>query len=269
MGKTIFVLLDACRFDVMTENGGYLEQAIDAKLGAKYRVLGELPSLSRPMYETVVTGLTSAQHGIVGNHVVRPSCCENVFSLCKSKGLVTAAAAYHWHSELHGICPFSHNDRYQLDGTGDIQYGIYYFADNYPDSHLLCDGEFLRKTYHPDFLLLHAMGLDYIGHQHGGNSKEYRETAMCVSDLLSNYIPNWLAEGYHVVVSADHGMDDFGIHGGTLPEQREIPLYIFSKLVTPGRFEKQPIPQLNIAPLLCKLLELPIASGMLSQLQIT
>ncbi|MEG2074745.1 MAG: alkaline phosphatase family protein, partial [Angelakisella sp.] len=82
MGKTIFVLLDACRFDMAKEYGGYLEHMIDAGLGAKYRVNGELPSMSRPMYETLMTGLAASVHGITGNKEVRPSRCENLFSLC-------------------------------------------------------------------------------------------------------------------------------------------------------------------------------------------
>ena len=62
---------------------------------------GELPSMSRPMYETSLTGLPSSVHGITHNQVVRPSAFPNVFSLCRQQGLVTAAAAYQWMSELY------------------------------------------------------------------------------------------------------------------------------------------------------------------------
>lgn len=77
-------------------------------------------------------------------------------------------------------------------------------------------------------------------------------------------------EGYQVVITADHGMNTLGIHGGTDSEQRDTPLYIFSDLVKPGRFEKEYISELNVAPLLCRLLGLPAAKDMidLSEIQL-
>ena len=59
--------------------------------------------------------------------------------------------------------------------------------------------------------------------------------------------------GYQVVVTSDHGMDDFGNHGGTLAEHREVPLFIFSEQLAPHIGSKE-IEQLQIAPLICHLL---------------
>lgn len=270
MGKTILVLLDACRFDTGTENAGYLEHLIDRGQGAKYRVRGELPSTSRPMYETSFTGLPSSVHGITGNGVVRPSRCKNVFSLCREKGLITAAAAYHWISELYSrpgrFDPL--RDRYQLEGEGSICHGIFYYEDQYPDTHLFGDGEFLRERYKPDFLLFHSMNIDYWGHQKGSDSPEYAQAVATVMEQLGQLLPVWLEEGWQVVITADHGMNAMGMHGGTTPEQRTIPLYIFSPKAAPGRFEGEEISQLNLAPLLCKLLGVDPAPGMRQNIEI-
>ena len=64
MKKTIFVLLDACQYEAGTRNLGYLEHLIDYKKGAKYKVKGELPSLSRPMYATLLQELRSFPMGL-------------------------------------------------------------------------------------------------------------------------------------------------------------------------------------------------------------
>ena len=270
LGKTILVLLDACRFDTGTENAGYLEHLIDERKGAKYRVRGELPSMSRPMYETSFTGLPSSVHGITGNQIYRPSRFPNIFSLYREKGLVTAAAAYQWISELYSrpgrFDPM--RDRYQLQGEGDICHGIFYYEDQYPDSHLLGDGEFLRERYQPDFLLLHSMNIDYWGHQKGSDSPEYAQAVALVMEQIAQLLPRWQEEGWQVVVTADHGMDRFGIHGGPTEEQRTIPLYIFSAAAVPGRFQEEEISQLNLAPLLCRLLGLPPAPGMREGLEV-
>jgi len=270
LAKTILVLLDACRYDVCTEYAGYLEHLIDSGKGAKYRVRGELPSLSRPMYETSLTGLPSSVHGITGNQAVRPSRCPNVFSLCRENGLVTAAAAYCWMSELYSrpgrFDPL--RDRFQLEGEGSIRHGIFYYEDQYPDSHLFGDGEFLRKRYQPDFLLFHSMNIDYWGHQKGSGSPEYAQAVSAVTEQIGLLLPEWLAEGWQAVITADHGMNALGIHGGPAPEQRAIPLYLFSPRAVPGRFEETEVSQLNLAPLLCRLLEIPAAPGMRQNLEI-
>ena len=44
---------------------------------------------------------------------------------------------------------------------------------------------------------------------------------------LSNYINIWQEDGYQIIVTADHGMNNDLSHGGTLLEEREVPLYVF------------------------------------------
>lgn len=270
MANTILVLLDACRYDTGSENAGYLEHLIDYGQGAKYRVRGELPSMSRPMYETSLTGLPSLIHGITNNQIIRPSRFPNVFSLCREKGLVTAAAAYQWMSELYSrpgrFDPLT--DRFQLEGEGSICHGIFYYEDQYPDTHLFGDGEFLRKTYDPDFLLFHSMNVDYWGHRRGSGSQEYAQAVATVMEHIAQLLPLWLGEGWQVVITADHGMNAMGMHGGPAPDQRTIPLYVFSPQVVPGRFEEKEISQLNLAPLLCRLLGLAPSLGMREYIQI-
>lgn len=78
MAKLILVLMDACRFDAITQTAGYLEHMIDYGKGAKYRIRGELPSMSRPMYETLMTGLPVWRHG----H--RQQRCAEAFPLSQS-----------------------------------------------------------------------------------------------------------------------------------------------------------------------------------------
>ncbi len=269
MAKTILVLMDGCRYDAVTSTGGYFEHLIDRGLGAKYKVLGELPSMSRPMYETLMTGLPSSVHGIVNNQVVRPSGFENLFSLCRKNGLTTAAAAYLWFSELYSRAPFYHErDRIQLDGTGSISHGIFYYEDSYPDSHLYNDGEFLRRTYDPDFILFHSMNIDYWGHRKGGESPEYLAAVAAAEELLSPLLHHWLESGYRVVITADHGMSGFGLHGGPTAEQRTVALYLFGTDYPSGRFTHKEISQLCLAPLVCSLLGIAPAPGMLQPGQI-
>ena len=138
----------------------------------------------------------------------------------------------------------------------------------YPDSHVFAYGEYLIKTYDPDFLMLHTMCIDYMGHRFGSETKEYEVAIAMAGHIMAYIIPEWLKEGYNVVITADHGMNKFGIHGGTDKAQRDTPLYIFSDQVKTGSFEEEYISELCVAPLLSSLLGMEPAEGMLKELPI-
>lgn len=269
MNKTIFVLLDACQYEAGTRNLAFLEHLVDYGKGAKYKVKGEIPSQSRPIYATLLTGLPVYAHGIIHNEIRKTLDVPNLFSLCKEKGGVTAAAAYSWVSELFNQSPFwSERDYIQLNTGKQIDHGIFYWEDRYPDSHVIADGEFLLRSYDPDFLMVHTMFIDYIGHIFGGESKEYENSVALAGNVLAAPLARWLEAGYNVVITADHGMNPMGIHGGTDAIQRDTPLYIFSPQVQNGRFEEEAISQLNVAPLLCRLLGVDVPETMRQPLDI-
>jgi hypothetical protein len=157
--KVILVLSDALRDDVAAERMGYLGHLVEARLASRYSVIGELPSLSRPMYETVQTGLTVSQHGVVSNDIVRRSIVHNVFDLAHSRGRRTAAAAYFWFSELYNRAPFDQiNDREVDDETLPIQHGRFY--GTLPTG-AVPTAALLVRRFMPDYLLIHPMGMDY------------------------------------------------------------------------------------------------------------
>lgn len=262
MQKVIMVVLDGLRYDTARAVMGYMEHLVEKGRAACYRVSSELPSLSRPLYEVLLTGTPPVENGITANHTVRLSNQRSVFQLAAEQGLTTAAAAYHWVSELYNRAPFNPmTDRIQLDGTSPIQYGMFYFDDTYPDTHLFADAEYLRRAYAPDFLYVHPMGIDDIGHKHGAGSAEYRQITGAADAVLAGLLPVWLENKYRIIVTADHGMNEFGQHGGTGQGERDVPFYAIGPEFTPGVYE-DPIPQLAVAPLVCGLLGIPCSPAM-------
>jgi len=162
--KVIVVVVDGMRYDKAYDALGYLQHLVEIKQAALYKVKSELPSLSRPLYEVLLTGTPASTNGITTNQTVRLSKQKSLFHLTKEHGLRNAAAAYYWVSELYNRAPFDFvEDRFQMDETKPIQYGIFYWEDDYPDSHLMVDAEYLRRKYMPDFLYIHPMGVDLKG----------------------------------------------------------------------------------------------------------
>src|SRR5262249_31159248 len=141
-------------------------------------------------------------------------------------------------------------------------HGRFYQDDDYPDLELFLTGGMLVQRYAPDYLLLHPMGLDTIGHRCGGDSSEYRNLAAKQDQIMANLIPIWGQLGYTVLVTGDHGMNSHKQHNGTAPDVRHVPLYIIRTQGQGKGDTGETVSQLQIAPTVCLLLGVPAAATM-------
>jgi len=262
--KVITVVVDGMRYDKGCEALGFIQHLVETNQAALYKVKSELPSLSRPLYEVLLTGTPASMNGITSNLAVRLSSQKSIFHLTQENGLRNATASYYWVSELYNRAPFNYiEDRHQDDESKPIQHGSFYWDDNYPDCHVLMDAEALRRKYDPHFLYIHPMGVDVKGENYGSESKEYREQILKVASLLATLLPTWISEGYHILITSDHGMSETGNHGGITDGERDVPLFIISPKVKPGVYSEV-VPQLAIAPLMCELLNIEPSNKMIS-----
>ncbi|MCG8485163.1 MAG: alkaline phosphatase family protein [Clostridia bacterium] len=256
MKKLILVVLDGLNNTAALEKMGFMKHLEELNIAKREIVTASLPTLSRPLYETILTGKEPYEHGILHNDIVRKSKEISIFHKADKAGLTTAAAAYYWISELYMNVPFNpKKDRIQLKKAAPIHYGIYYSEDQYPDSHLFQDAQFLVDEFQPDFLLIHPMNIDYYGHLYGSHSEEYGLSARKADVILSGYSPNWLKEGYDIVVTADHGMNTDKSHGGGLDDERKVPLW-YLKSDMKKEFPILPTKQTDVFSLTCKQLGL-------------
>lgn len=261
--KVILVLCDAMRYDAAVNGMGFLMHLVERKLASLYKCIGELPTLSRPMYETIHTGTPVTEHGVVSSQLVRRSTMPNIFQLAVEAGKTTAAAAYFWFSELYVRVPYDRVDDREVDDPSLlIQHGRYYTEDDYPDIELFTTGAMLVRKFNPDYLLVHPMGMDYKGETYGSDTPEYRNNAIIQDMILSNVIGEWMQKGYNILLTGDHGMNADKLHGGTTPEVREVPLFVIRPGV-PGKGNTgEVVSQLQIAPTICKLMGLKIPETM-------
>lgn len=253
MNRCILVLLDGLGAATARKHMGFLAALTRGGMARHTELMAELPPLSRPVYATLVTGLPPLQTGILRNEDVRPCPGPTLFSRARAAGLTTAAAAYHWMSELCNRAPFvPERDRLCDDARLPISHGLFYSQDAYPDDELFRDAEALRLRHAPHLLLVHSMGIDWAGHRAGAGSRAYRDAARAADALLAAYLPRWLEAGFPVLVTSDHGMDADGSHTDPTPAARRVPLWLAGApdaVELPGR-------QTDIAPLAARLLGL-------------
>lgn len=69
--NVILVVLDGLSYQVAQHALGHLQAYCQAGRAALYKLDCELPALSRPLYEAILTGVTPIDSGIVNNDVVR------------------------------------------------------------------------------------------------------------------------------------------------------------------------------------------------------
>lgn len=263
MSKVLLILSDGLRDDTAANQMGYLEHLVENKLATRYTVIGEMPTMSRPLYETVHTGVPVHVHGVTSNAVICRSKMPNIFEEAVKAGKTTGASAYWWVSELYNRAPYDPvGDREVDDASLAIQHGRFYMEDDTPDKEVYAAGALLARRFEPDYLLIHPMGMDWAGHQHGSDSREYRNKAIFQDVIMATLSPEWLQHGYTVIFTSDHGMNVDRMHGGSSAGERRLPLYlIWPDGKGEGRKE-QPISQLQIAPTVLKLLALPIPKSM-------
>ena len=224
MSRVAFILVDGLRDDTARRCMGYVLALQEAGRARWATLRCELPSLSRPLYATVIAGRRPVDHGILSNEHVGVRLDDTLFDDVHARGGSSAVAAHDWFFELlagERFAPARH--RAAACASRGVVAGRWYFEDEYPDSHLLADAEDLRQRHAPDLLFVHPMGLDNAGHVHGGESPAYDLAARKLDMALALLLPQWLADGYDVVLTSDHGMSADRMHGGDTPQERAVP----------------------------------------------
>ncbi len=204
-----------------------LAQRVQRSGGRWQRSRAACPSLSLPNYASLVTGLDPAVHGVRGNHPRRRLQHRTLFDTLRDARRRVAVSAFRWWEEL---CPGPAGPRppgRQPAGTAPLGAAFLYEAEDTADATVYGHAAALAAQERPDLLLVHPMGVDWAGHRFGAGSAEHAAAVSRTDDLLDAFLDQWTAPGGSarpVIVTADHGMDTAGRHGGDQPAHVDIGL---------------------------------------------
>ncbi len=269
MAKVCLVIIDGMSFDDCVSQCGYLEGSVEAGIARRWAMQACLPTISAALYETIHTGLAPHEHGILGNNHLRQSQHDNIFNTAKQSGKVTAVVAHSYFHTLYGGSDFDPYLHCEInDPNAPIPYARYYSMEGYrtanscvpSESDLCAQAWALTQLHQPDYLLLHSSSVDTLGHWFTGDSPEYRIQISIVDNALSQLIPRLIDSSYHVMVTADHGINSDGHHGGNQSVLRTVPFYYFGKNTGPDA--DQTLDQRAIAPTILKLADIAIPQSM-------
>jgi hypothetical protein len=187
--RVYFVLVDGLRADVAAGLSAW--KALGAA-GRCRKTHVSLPTVSRPVYAMLSTGVEQDRTGARNNDETSPLAAESVWQVAREAGMkVVAYSTLTWWRELFpgGF------DRYEV---GRLDDDLFAYAAGAPE----------------DVVLVHPVHVDEAGHAHGGASKEYRAEAARADRELGGLLAKVDLARDVVVVTADHGHSARGGHGG-------------------------------------------------------
>lgn len=218
---------------------GNLEGWVDSGDARKWKMRSVLPSTSASCYASIHTGVAPAVHGVTGNDNVFRVNLPDIFSETRKSGGVTGAVTHSYWSEFFNRAPFDpvRDLEYDEPESNSINHGRFHTMAGYgmhnqatpADADLFATLTMLVERFGIDYGILHTCTLDSMGHRFRHDCHEMDSAIFHLDEKLAPYITRWRNQGYEVIVTADHGQNDRGHHGGRSPEQQDFALYYFGE----------------------------------------
>ncbi|RZF35053.1 hypothetical protein LSTR_LSTR009645 [Laodelphax striatellus] len=262
--KTVIVVIDALRYDFVSEPAGshnvpYIASLVNQGHGCLHKMEANSPTVTMPRIKAVTTGSVSNFIDVVMNFGSTEVHEDNIIYQLSERYNVTFFGDDTWLK----LFP---NKFTRSEGTTSFYVSDYTEVDNNVTRNVVNE---LEKTDW-DVMILHYLGLDHIGHLEGAESPLIRTKLNELDRVISsihNYLLNWESLNNKtslLLIFGDHGMRDAGGHGGASYAETLVPLLSFG-LQCSG-MKSHPIAQVDLAPTLSILLGVPIPMNNIGRL---
>ncbi|WP_299698883.1 alkaline phosphatase family protein [uncultured Tateyamaria sp.] len=254
--KLLLIILDGIPLRNFRRLFGNLEGWVDSGDAQTWTHRSVIPSISASCYASIHTGVTPAEHGCTGNGNVSRLTHPDVFGQVRKAGGTTGAVAHSFWSEFFNRAPFDfvRDIEYDEPASDTINHGRFHTMTGYGANNQMTPSDVdlfgtltnLCARFDLTYGMLHTCTLDSMGHRFFHDCQEMDQACFVMDEMLAPFIPRWRDMGYEVIVTADHGQDDRGHHGGRSPLQQETALYYFGEAKGPDTGTV--IDQLQLAP---------------------
>lgn len=226
------------------------------------------PTISRPNYVTLLSGVPPADSGVRANRVPFPVEVDTVMDRVRAVGLrVATASDYGMMPNLFARgsktlaikwleSPAAHGTRITAPQ------GITWPVDDAVRASSLEDLTWLIAALGSDaavtgfgFVPVLVLDVDRAGHAHG-IGPEYRDAAAKVDNMIRGAVAQLDLTRSTVIVVADHGHVAPGGHGGPEREVAHVPLILAGKGILPGA-QTHGARSIDVAPTIAALLGVP------------
>ncbi len=268
--KLLLIVLDGVPYRNFRRLFGNLEGWVDSGDARVWKLRAVLPSISASCYASIHTGVAPAEHGCTGNANVFRLNHKDVFSQVREGGGVTGAVTHSYWSQFFNRHPYDpvRDVEYDEADSKTINHGRFHSMTGYGKDNQMTPSDVdlfgtltnLCLRFNLDYGILHSCTLDSMGHRYFHDCQEMDHACFVMDEMLAPFITRWRGLGYEVIVTADHGQDERGHHGGRGALQQETALYYFGD--AQGTAEETVIDQLQLAPTILSRLNAPVAATM-------
>lgn len=269
MTKLLLIILDGVPYRNWRRLFGNLEGWVEQGAARVRRMRSVLPSTSGSCYASIHTGLPPQTHRIWDNADIRRLEFPDVFSALTKAGRRTGAVTHSYWSEFFNRAPFDVVRDIEYDEPdGPITHGRFHTMHGYGHANQMTPADYdlfgtltrLCEVKGIDYGILHSCTLDSMGHRFFHDCMEMDNACSQLDGILAPFLHRWRAAGYEVIVTADHGQDDRGHHGGTGEAQRDFAFYYFGDSPLPP--EDEVLDQLALAPSILTRMSVPVPPTM-------
>ena len=267
--KLLLIILDGVPYRNWRRLMGNLEGWVQSGEARVWKMRSVLPSTSACCYASIHTGVSPQVHGILSNENRFRVGQPDIFSEVSKAGGRTGAVTHSYWSEFFRSHPFDLVEDMEYDEPGGpITHGRFHTMTGYnarnqmtpSDVDLFATLTMLTKRHGIDYGILHTCTLDSMGHRFGHDCHEMDHAVYAMDGMLAAFLPGWIAAGYEVMVTADHGQTDRGHHGGHDDEMQDFALYYFGQ--GQGPEADTLLDQLQLAPTVLSRLGVPAPATM-------
>jgi len=256
-GRVILVVIDGLGAD--EARLPYLDELRRPGAAATARV--PYPTISRPNYVTILTGVPPRDSGVRANRVEAPVAVDTVMDRLQAAGLRVATA-----SDFGSMATLFVRNTSSLSGIDWIERGdrvapppplTWPFDDARRVGSLDALGAAIAELAAGDvaFIPVLVLDVDRAGHA-AGIGDAYRAAASAVDRMLRGALASVDLARDTVIVTADHGHVEPGGHGGDEPEVSNVPLVLVGKGIVPGAIAHD-ARLIDVAPTVAALLGVP------------
>ena len=190
--------------------------------GASTTARTSYPSISRPNYVTILTGVPPRDSGVRTNSVHEPPGVDTIMDRAHAAGLRAVTASDYGSLASLFRRPGEGSDNSAFD---DVE------RDDSLDELRATTARLTRGD--AALVAILALDVDRAGHA-SGVGDDYRAAAVAVDRMLRAVVSNLDLSRDAVVVTADHGHVAPGGHGGLEAEVMNVPLVLAGAGVVPG-----------------------------------
>lgn len=269
--KLLLIILDGVPYANWRRLFGNLEGWVQSGEARVRRMRSVLPSTSASCYASIHTGVPPQQHRIWDNAGIRRLEFPDIFSELTGAGRKTGAVTHSYWSEFFNRAPFDVVRDIEYDEPeGPITHGRFHTMAGYNHDNQMTPADYdlfgtltrLAEVKGIDYGILHTCTLDSMGHRFFHDCAQMDHACYAMDGTLAPFIDRWRRAGYEVIVTADHGQDARGHHGGTGEAQQDVAFYYFggSDLPAPDVV----LDQLALAPSILTRMGVPVPDTMKS-----